>query len=129
MNSTNERSPRQTRHLEFISQFTTNIQHVKGKNNVVADFLSRIDEPELASMKTSLELKSLVELQKDDEELQKLLKKHNKSSKYELKEVDLPCEVGKLWCEVSTGRNRPYVPESLRRAVFEQLHSLSHPGI
>ena len=129
MTSIAERSPRQSRHLEFISQFTTDIQHVKGKNNVVADFLSRIDEPELASLKVNLELKALIELQKDDEEIKELLEKQNEGSKYDLKEVDLPLSMGKLWCDVSTGKNRPFVPEPLRRAIFEQFHSLSHPGI
>ena len=37
-------SPRQFRHLDFIGQFTTDIQHVSGIENVVADTLSRIDE-------------------------------------------------------------------------------------
>lgn len=129
MGSCNERSPRQARHLEFISQFTSNIQHVKGKNNVVADFLSRIDEPELASFKVDLELKALVELQRNDDEIQRLMSKASKDSKYLLKEIDLPLSMGKIWCDVSTGRNRPFVPEPLRRAIFEQLHSLSHPGI
>ena len=39
--STDNRSPRQTRHLSFISEFTSNIRHIKGKRNVVADALSR----------------------------------------------------------------------------------------
>lgn len=34
-----------------------------------------------------------------------------------------------MWCDVSTGQNRPFVPKPLRRAIFEQFHSLSHPGI
>lgn len=129
MTSVTERSPRQSRHLEFISQFTTNIQHVKGKNNIVADFLSRIDEPELAALKADLEMKALVELQKGDDEITELLEKQDENSKYILKEMSLPLSLGKIWCEVSTGRNRPFVPEPLRRAIFEQCHSLSHPGI
>ena len=35
-------SPRQFRHLDFISQFSTDIRHVSGSNNVVAEALSRI---------------------------------------------------------------------------------------
>ena len=36
-------SPRRARHLGFISQFTTDIRHVKGMDNAVADTLSRIE--------------------------------------------------------------------------------------
>ena len=35
-------SPREIRHLDFISQFTTDIRHVNLKENTVADALSRI---------------------------------------------------------------------------------------
>ena len=38
-----ERSPRQTRHMSFISEFSTNVLHVSGKDNVVADALSQPD--------------------------------------------------------------------------------------
>ena len=38
-----ERSPRQTRHMSFISDFSTNVLHVSGKDNVVVDALSRPD--------------------------------------------------------------------------------------
>ena len=36
-------SPRQIRQLDFIAQFSTNIEHISGKDNVVADPLSRIE--------------------------------------------------------------------------------------
>ena len=39
LSSQSERSPRQTRHLSFISEFTSDIRHVKGKDNEVADAL------------------------------------------------------------------------------------------
>lgn len=35
-------SPRQRRHLDFIGQYTTDIRHISGEDNVVADALSRI---------------------------------------------------------------------------------------
>ncbi|GFU82381.1 retrovirus-related Pol polyprotein from transposon 17.6 [Trichonephila clavipes] len=35
-------SPRQTRQLDFISQFTTNIVHIPGSDNIAADVLSRV---------------------------------------------------------------------------------------
>ena len=36
-------TPRQVHHLDYISQFTTDIQHISGHNNPVADALSRIE--------------------------------------------------------------------------------------
>ena len=38
-----ERSPRQTRHMSFISEFSTNVRYVSGKDNVVANTLSLTD--------------------------------------------------------------------------------------
>ena len=35
-------SPRQTRHLSFVVEFTNDVQHVSGQDNVVANALSRI---------------------------------------------------------------------------------------
>ena len=38
-----QHSPRQIRHLDFVSQFTSDIRQVKGLENPVADALSRIE--------------------------------------------------------------------------------------
>ena len=42
-------SPRQARQLDFIAQFTTDIRHVRGTDNAVADALSRIEANALLS--------------------------------------------------------------------------------
>jgi hypothetical protein len=34
-----------------------------------------------------------------------------------------------LWCDLSLGEARPLVPVLNRRAVFDAVHSLAHPGI
>ena len=39
--SANRYSPREIRHLDFISQFTTDIRHIHGTENTVAEALSR----------------------------------------------------------------------------------------
>lgn len=130
--SKTERSPRQTRHLSYISQFTNKIFHISGKNNVVADFLSRIENchVEKDDLEISVvELKALITLQKTDEELKKLIERPSNKSKVQLLHVNLPVTNEKLWCETSININRPYVPESLRQPIFNRLHSLSHPGI
>ena len=43
LTSKTDRSPRQTRQLSYIAEFTTDIRHIKGQFNVVADALSRIN--------------------------------------------------------------------------------------
>jgi cleavage and polyadenylation specificity factor subunit 1 len=35
-------SPLQFNHFDFVSQFTTDIRHISGRDNVVADTLSRV---------------------------------------------------------------------------------------
>ena len=35
-------SPRETRHLDFASQFTNDIRHISGEQNAAADALSRL---------------------------------------------------------------------------------------
>ena len=35
-------SPRETCHLDFVSQFTNDIQHISGEQNAAADALSRL---------------------------------------------------------------------------------------
>ena len=61
-----ESSPRQIRHLDFISQFTTDIRHNAGSENVVADALSRIE-----AFQTSIDFQALAAAQQQNEELER----------------------------------------------------------
>ena len=115
-------SPRESRHLDYITQFTTDVQHVSGFNNVVADALSRVYS--LASF-GNLDLQALAAAQATDPEVE-LLKR---SSSLTLQRVPLPSGDGSLWCDVSLGAPRPVVPLPFRRSVFDVFHNLSHPGI
>ena len=118
-------SPREIRHLDYISQFTTDFRHIKGKENVVADALSRcaIDAFTVEPPK-GIDLDQIATEQSDDEELKNL----QTSS---LKMVDVPVHSSdkSILCDISTGITRPYVPRKFRRSVFSALHSLAHPGI
>lgn len=116
----NNCSPRQYRHLDFISQFTTDIRHISGKDNVVADTLSRIEE-----LGDPVSLENLAQGQSSDPELQKILAE---GSSLKLQKLHVPGSRSPLYCDVSTSTSRPYVPKCLRKQVFESLHSLSHPG-
>jgi cleavage and polyadenylation specificity factor subunit 1 len=56
-------SPRQCRHLDYISQFTTDLRHIAGADNVVADAMSRVEEVELP-----LDYQALAVAQEHDKE-------------------------------------------------------------
>lgn len=64
-------SPRQLRQLDYIGQFTTDIRHVSGKDNVVADTLSRIEQVNTID---TLDYNLLAEYQQTDDELDSFLK-------------------------------------------------------
>lgn len=120
-------SPREIRHLDFISQFSTDLRHVKGRDNVVADTLSR---PDISALHTDtrIDFTLLAEAQKTDPELQALLKSESKTSMV-LKAVPRITAGGTIVCDVSHGLTRPFVPQSHRKAVFNAVHGLSHPGV
>ncbi|GBN90653.1 Retrovirus-related Pol polyprotein from transposon 17.6 [Araneus ventricosus] len=119
-------SPRQLRQLDLIGQFTTDIRHLKGTDNVVADALSRIHIYTIG-LPYAIDFQKMAEEQQTDPELQDILSSNTTSL------VLQPLPVGEppvtLHYDVSLGRIRPFVPENFRREVFTNLHSLSHPGI
>ncbi|GBM42570.1 Transposon Ty3-G Gag-Pol polyprotein [Araneus ventricosus] len=119
-------SPRQLRHLDFISQYSTDIRHVQGSQNIVADALSRI-EVDSITKSSILNFKEFARAQKDDSDIQKFLHNDASSLQLELK----PCQTSNcnLLCDTSTGVPRPFVPTSFRKLIFDHLHNLAHPGI
>lgn len=131
--SKTEKSPRQTRHLEYIAQFTQNIQHIKGTSNIVADALSRLNEYDIAMISNNfnrLDIEKLNEAQGVDPELDLLISNARpRNSKFILEEIEVPPLATKIWCEISTNKPRPYVPKQMRKTIFENLHRISHPGI
>lgn len=113
-------TPRRLRHLEYIAQFTTDIRHLAGSENPVADALSRIAQIDCP---TPLDWNEIAQKQQDDQELQPLLEKENLRWKI----VSLGTS-SKLYCENSTHTARPYVPNQLRKQVFDTMHGVTHPG-
>ena len=116
-------SPREIRHLDYISQFTTDIQHIKGIDNTVADTLSRMHIDALHTPSV-IDLDQLSADQEDDD-----WDNIQRSTTLSFKRIPLPTSDRHIWCDVSTDHERPYVPRKHRRAVFNALHNLSHPGI
>lgn len=123
-------TPRVTRHLAFISEFTTDLRHVRGVENSVADALSRSFPPVAAvtaiARPDPLDYAELAAAQEGDPELQALLRGPT-ALKLEL--MDVPGSPSKMWCDTSCGLSRPYIAPGHRRQVFLHFHTLNHPGI
>ena len=118
-------SPREARHLDYVSQFTSDIRHIHGRDNTVADALSRVDMASIRAT-SSIDLRGIAADQLLDEELAQLL---NDTSSLQFEKILLSDGDAYIWCDMTTGSPRPFIPSQHRRAVFDALHSLSHPGI
>ena len=133
-------SARQQRQLSYISEYTTDLRHVSGVNNCVADALSRPPNDDLNSLVHSipnlssnipvptnpsplLDFNDVAKCQIDCPDLVLL------QAKPDLHILPLPVPGGSLWCDFSTGIARPVLPFKFRRTAFDVLHALSHPGI
>ncbi|BHF68000.1 hypothetical protein SprV_0301103000 [Sparganum proliferum] len=116
-------NPREISHLDYTSQFTTDIRHLDGPKNAVADMLSR---PSLSAFHLShgIDLGAMAA-----EQRRFGCPGYESVDSLQLADVPLTTGTGTILCDVSTPFYRPYVPASMRRAVFQTLHGLSHPGI
>lgn len=115
-----ERSPRQTRHLSYIAEFSTDVRHIEGKNNVVAGTLSRLSAVALPT----IDYHQLAEDQAKSEKVTAY-----KTATTGLRLSDIPFGNSTVLCDVSTGKERPVVPPTWIKRIFETIHGLSHPGV
>ena len=88
-------SLRETRQLDYISQFTSDIRHIQGQHNPVADALSCVD---INAIHTSpvIDFTRLADTQKNDQDLRTL----KTSSSLRLKAIPLSCSAGTILCNV-----------------------------
>ena len=114
---------RQQRHFSFISEFTADLRHIAGKENVVADALSRPAAAVAPAPRGQVDFAALARAQENCQEVAAM--RGNSSLVVEKVEV-----AGvSLWCDISTAQLRPLVPVSHRQTVFAAVHNLAHPGI
>jgi Integrase core domain/Integrase zinc binding domain len=116
-------SARQQRQLSYIAEYTSDVRHVAGVDNVVADALSRPAAVIAAPAATPIDFSVLAHDQKGCADTQRLAREGS----LQVKQVEVAGV--QLLCDVSAAVLRPLVPVQQRRAMFEALHSLSHPGI
>ena len=118
----NSWSHRQQRQLSHISEFTTDIRHVQGKENSVADTLSRAT---IADVQLGIDYGGMATAQQQDSEVQAY-----RTATSNLEVEDIPMGGGiTLLCDTSTGHARLIVPARWRRQVFDIVHGLSHPSV
>jgi len=115
-------SPRQQRQLSFISQFISKFEHIAGKDNVIADTLSRVEAIQLPVIVSTDEI---TREQLNDEELKELLAN---STSLNFKKLRIDESDTTIYCNTSNDI-RIYIPATLRRKILDVVHKMSHPGI
>jgi transposase InsO family protein len=119
---------RQARHLSYVAEFTGDIRHLPGSQNVVADALSRPPPPEADRVCSApataavLDMAALAAQQRTCPSVEVA-----KASSLDLQLIRFG-EV-RVLCDVHAQQPRPFVPLQFRRQVFDAVHGLAHPGI
>jgi hypothetical protein len=96
------------------------VRHISGQDNVVADALSRV-----GSITAAPSHDALAASQESDGELRGLLAS---DTALRLEKQQIPGIAVSIYCYMSAGKPRPYVPGPVRLQVFQSLHEMSHPG-
>lgn len=139
LKSSEPQTDRQARQLSLISQYTSNIFHVKGKENIVADTLSRcvpsehencpdnndINSVNVVSSSSLIDYSALANDQIDDPSVQAF----RNNNHFEVQDIRIIGSDKTLLCDVSTARSRPIVPKKWRNKIFQTFHCLAHSGI
>ena len=102
--SSSRYSPRETRHLDFISQFTSDIRHVHGKDNPFADALSRMD---INALNAPLDYTLIAQAQQNDSDLSQL-----KSTSLHLQALPFisSFSIGTILCDTTTAHHAHTFP-------------------
>ena len=145
LSSSTEKSPRQTRHLSFISEFTSDVRHVAGAANVVADVLSRppssrsssdVDtgvSPVTPAVVASLRAKpspvvDVADLIQSQNANLPEMHSYFANTSLRLEWHSVPGHDLKLLCDVRLPTARPVVPASLVPRLLHGIHDLCHAG-
>ena len=134
-------------HIMEISNFTSDVRFLSGSMNNVADILSRpgpdkmgkvyqLPKPEespalCASIDeyVTFETVDSRQLAKAQEDCPEVVTHRAGQHPRAINMADVEFTPGVvLFCEISTGKSRPFVPKPWRRKVMSMFHGLSHPG-
>ncbi|ROT64311.1 reverse transcriptase [Penaeus vannamei] len=100
---TRRQSPREERHLDYISQFTTDIRHIRGVDNEAADALWRVTISAATLTDDEVDYHLVSREQRQDASMTPLIEGQ---SSHNLERVRIPNSRDDLLCDVSLGYPR-----------------------
>jgi cleavage and polyadenylation specificity factor subunit 1 len=116
---------RQARHLSYVAEYTSDIRHVAGRDNVVADMLSRPPTaPAVCAVPAAPEGVDYSTIAAQQRACPTVEAAWASSLKLELVRFG---DV-RVLCDVSLPHPRPLIPLPSRRLVFTAFHALAHAG-
>ena len=113
-------SSRQHSHFAKISEITSDLQHITGKNNVVADALSRV----FTIANQPIDWSTFAADQGTDPNILLFA-----TAITGLKIDDVMVAGHSIACDISSGLPHPLVPVTWVQTVFGLIHNLSHQGV
>lgn len=143
---------RVSRWINYLENFQYEVQHIKGKENIAADILSRyppesdllqedkVKLPEILYMETRVnrelinKLKNIKHLQEEDPDIRKIIErvKSRQGGNEKIDRITERCEIYKdiLYFKPGNGAGKViYLPKILRDEVIQQVHiEMGHQG-
>ena len=118
-------SARVLRHLQYISQFSTDCEYISSEENFVADALTRANVALINDFPIALDYDAIADAQNNDEEIVEMTKQISS-----LQLQRLPLSNNKtILCDTSLSDPRVLLPRDFRQKAFEIVHFLNHAGI
>jgi hypothetical protein len=124
--SASDRSPCQNNHLSYVAEYTTDLRHISGKDNVVADTLSRAVCSAASVDAVALSTIDYAQLAADQALSAEIAA--YRTAVTGLTFADVTLRDTSVLCDISTGEPWPVVPSTWTRRVFDAVHGLSHTG-
>ena len=112
-------SLRQVRQLSYLSQFDCNIQHFPGRNNIVADCLSRIIVDNILEEPMPISLGSIADTQQHE----------SQSDAFSFPTVPIPKTNFCILIDTSLPHDRILIPPNLKQTIRSYYHNINHLGI
>lgn len=119
----NNSSLHQSRQLDYIAQFSSDIRYFPGLQNIIADALSRIES---LSTTSPLFYVEITVAQNADEKFKRLIR--SGESRLKFKPVPIEGSNQFIFADISTGRERVYLLLKIRYDTFFSVHRWFHPG-